>query len=135
MSKQQSNRVPLAGTYLIVLDTNGKAPRFVPLVSSIPNQTLSVIIGRGSDISPRITIVDECVSQMHALLTIDVGDDGQPRCTIRDLGSTNGTSVNGEPLVNRRPYPLKHCDVVNIGGVEMLFYQSSVEAIDLRLAG
>lgn len=58
------------------------------------------------------------VSRHHAL--IRPCDDGY---VIADLDSTNGTFLNGEPLIPHRPYPLRHKDELRIGQlrVQVLF--------------
>jgi eukaryotic-like serine/threonine-protein kinase len=40
---------------------------------------------------------------------------------LTDLGSTNGTTLNGAPLQPQRPYPLKPGDRIRIGEVELEF--------------
>jgi pSer/pThr/pTyr-binding forkhead associated (FHA) protein len=66
-------------------------------------------LGRG----PRVDVIidDPTVSMQHALL--EFSGDG---FRIRDLGSTNGTSVNGAPT---RASSLKHGDRFRIGDVEL----------------
>src|SRR5947209_5397294 len=48
-------------------------------------------VGRGPDCSVRLPRDDLTVSRRHCLLEIDA-----PAATVRDLGSTNGTYVNGQ---------------------------------------
>ena len=59
--------------------------------------TESLIIGRGNDGPGKLGIADNSVSRTHARLTIDVGS-----VVVEDLGSKNGTEVNGELLSERR---------------------------------
>lgn len=67
-----------------------------------------------------ICLDDLTVSGSHALLTISPNDymEGLVDIHIEDLGSTNGTQVNGRPV--RRQF-LKHGDVVTIGTHEFTF--------------
>lgn len=51
----------------------------------------NLIIGRASDAA--IQIDDDTVSSYHAVLTVTTDD-----VTIEDLGSTNGTSLNGTTI-------------------------------------
>ena len=51
-------------------------------------------IGRAPDNS--LVLVDPGVSRCHALLIFQAG-----QCRLEDLGSTNGTKVDGSPLGNR----------------------------------
>jgi DNA-binding SARP family transcriptional activator len=67
----------------------------------------------GRDPSALVRLVDNRVSRSHA--SIVAGDDG---CTLRDLGSSNGTTVNGEPTTERI---LADGDVIGIGGVALVF--------------
>lgn len=70
-------------------------------------------IGRSDDAG--ITLNLAAVSRSHA--AIDVSDG---RCEIRDLGSTNGTIVNGKPLIPEQPQPLVDGDELVIAGVVAL---------------
>lgn len=58
-----------------------------------------------------ILLTDPSVSRQHAVITLE------ERCTIEDVGSTNGTKVNGERLLPGTPYPLADGDEVAFGGV------------------
>ena len=49
----------------------------------------------------RISLPDPKASRSHAKLTL--GADG--RCLVQDLGSSNGTFLNGSPLKPRSPPP------------------------------
>jgi hypothetical protein len=75
----------------------------------------SNVIGRGSDSD--LQLLDQGVSRRH----LDVQYDGQ-RATIYDLGSTNGTTVNGHEVGS---HMLRHGDVVRIGHTRMVFNQDS----------
>ena len=63
------------------------------------------------------------VSKQHAALqwrlTEKVGPDGLPRAAVRlyvmDLGSTNGTLLNGERVEGARYYELLHQDTLRFG--------------------
>lgn len=64
-------------------------------------------IGRDGD----IMLVDPRVSRKHATITLQDG-----LLTLEDAGSTNGTTLNGEPVT--APTPVKQNDVVAFGGLE-----------------
>ena len=67
-----------------------------------------LVIGRHADPPGRLAD-DEEISRVHARLTR--GANG--RCTIEDLGSTNGTFVNGERL--SAPRELRLGDTIEVG--------------------
>lgn len=68
--------------------------------------TGAVIIGRSPDSD--LVIADEFVSSSHA--RIATTPEGT---TLEDLGSTNGTLVNGQPAT--RPLPLAPGDAIEVG--------------------
>ena len=71
-------------------------------------------IGRDSD-NDIVLINDSFVSRFHAWITFEQG-----RFWVEDLGSTNGTLLNGEPLKRRE---LLACgDKIKIGESEMTFF-------------
>ncbi len=74
-------------------------------------------IGRqtGSDLA----LPHSQVSRSHARI-----EAISQECTITDLGSSNGTYVNGEKLAPNAPVTLKDGDTVKIGPFEMHFSQA-----------
>ncbi|MEA2684440.1 MAG: hypothetical protein QOK05_2768 [Chloroflexota bacterium] len=80
-------------------------------------------VGRKDRITNMVPDVDlgtldqeRSVSRRHAELAYEHGT-----ILLRDLGSTNGTSVNGERLMNQVDRALQDGDRVGFGGVEMSF--------------
>ena len=75
-------------------------------------------IGRSSDCD--IFIDDVVVSTEHAVIEqVDSPDTGaQVDFYIHDLGSTNGTQVNGDAISRRK---LSHNDVIRIGWASFKF--------------
>lgn len=69
------------------------------------------ILGRHSD---QVALSDNTISRHHSRLEHD-GDDWQ----IIDLGSSNGTCVNGERITG--PTRLKHGDQIKIGATLLVF--------------
>ncbi|MFL6140039.1 MAG: FtsK/SpoIIIE domain-containing protein [Frankiaceae bacterium] len=59
----------------------------------------SVVVGRGEGCAVRID--DLRVSRRHAELSVDPAGE----VTVTDLGSANGTLVDGEPVAGRAPLP------------------------------
>ncbi len=68
------------------------------------------IIGRSENCD--ISLIKDTVSRTHAEVTID-----NERLFIKDLGSTNGTFINGEAIKGKRE--LVDGDSVNISGEEL----------------
>lgn len=90
---------------LIVHRGPGKGSRF--LLSD------STSIGRSPESD--IFLDDVTVSRKHAL----VSSSGARVFTLKDLGSLNGTYVNGQPVVYA---PLSSGDEIQIGKFHMLFF-------------
>jgi len=68
------------------------------------------ILGRSPQ--ARVTLLDDEVSRLHARILLD--DSGPvPVLTLEDLGSTNGTALNGRTLTGTSP--LKTGDRIGIG--------------------
>ncbi len=79
-----------------------------------------IVIGRSSELD--MVLVEDMVSRKHAKIT--VGGDG--KISIEDLGSTNGTFVNGEKVKQSR---LKEGDRILIGtSILKLVQQGAVGA-------
>jgi pSer/pThr/pTyr-binding forkhead associated (FHA) protein len=77
-----------------------------------------VTLGRISEGQPIVPDVDLTpykayeagVSRIHASLHIAEGS-----ITVTDLGSANGTRINGRQITSHIPYPLKHGDILTLG--------------------
>jgi pSer/pThr/pTyr-binding forkhead associated (FHA) protein len=72
-------------------------------------------------------IDDDSVSAKHARLEYDLG-----AWRITDLGSTNGTAIEGVKLAPDVPTPLPYGATVRFGGVKLHFRE--VESADLAAA-
>ncbi len=84
-----------------------------------PNQTYDLnkdIITLGRDITNDIVINDPEVSRHHMRLTRGAGG-----FTLEDLGSTNGTFVNGQRLTGAKP--LNNGDMIGLGETVTLGYE------------
>ncbi|MGQ9528953.1 MAG: FhaA domain-containing protein [Chloroflexus sp.] len=104
----QSDRAPGRSSGAFFLLQIGNAPQALPIA------TTTVTIGRGLDND--IILEDTRVSRKHAQLRYR-----QRRFWLTDLGSTNGTFVNGERISERA---LRDGDVVSMGGLELTFRES-----------
>lgn len=88
------------------------------LVGDIPLESDCLTIGRRSDNDLRLD--DPTASGAHAALTLEASPylEGYRVAYITDLESTNGTTVNGQPVQRQR---LNAGDVISIGQHELLF--------------
>jgi pSer/pThr/pTyr-binding forkhead associated (FHA) protein len=94
-------------------------PRLQPSRRLLVPDQISVVVGR----DPRVDVVldEPRVSKRHALLERD--DD---RWCVTDLGSKNGTTVNGEPAARVR---LRDGDWISFGGFVAQFAALSDRAV------
>jgi pSer/pThr/pTyr-binding forkhead associated (FHA) protein len=76
-------------------------------------RTGSNIIGRGTDSD--LQLLDQGISRRH----LDVQYDGN-YATAYDLGSTNGSTVNGHEISSQ---VLRHGDVIRVGHTRIVFHQ------------
>jgi pSer/pThr/pTyr-binding forkhead associated (FHA) protein len=72
----------------------------------------TILIGR--DRINNLVLKSRFVSKRHAIISW-----WQDSFEIADLGSTNGTFVNG--ITDLRPIPLKHGDVIHLFDVDIIF--------------
>jgi pSer/pThr/pTyr-binding forkhead associated (FHA) protein len=98
-----------------ILELDGQEVRRFP----IERKRTSIGRARESDVQ----IAVRGVSRTHAIVLMD--DAGN--CTLKDLGSANGTYVNGERIPGE--HELKHGDVVNFLDYALRF-QSQAEESD-----
>jgi two-component system, NtrC family, sensor kinase len=104
--------------YALVVLTGPDSGRRFPLPDREPQ-----LIGRSTEAIP---VADESVSRRHAELTPDDG-----RWWIRDLESTNGTFVNGEPILDR--VPVQPGDRIRCGDTEFQLRHLDESAVHGRL--
>ncbi|GAA1448621.1 MULTISPECIES: DUF3662 and FHA domain-containing protein [Actinomycetes] len=102
MLQVDSENVKGAVAWTPVLEINGKR---YPLSRS------TTVIGRGSDAD--ITVDDTGISRKH----VQIIWDGQ-RAQVQDLGSTNGSQLNGQPV---RKAILEPESVISIGRTRIVF--------------
>ena len=76
-----------------------------------------VVIGRARENA--LALDDPSASSRHCAVIRDGA-----RYTLRDLGSTNGTSLNGEPVRTSRLSPK---DIITVGSVDIIFDGTDVE--------
>jgi LCP family protein required for cell wall assembly len=93
--------------WLLVRGADGAGARV-----ELPSSPLR--IGRALD--NQVVLTDSYASAAHAELVQQKGR----RC-LQDLGSTNGTRLNGQPIPPRKPYALNDGDVIRIGDSELVY--------------
>lgn len=76
----------------------------------------------GSGATNGILCLDPLVSREHAVLSVK----GDGSCWVRDLGSRNGTSVNGLALAKGKERLLRDGDVLSIAYIEFRFVDRNV---------
>jgi len=104
-----------------------RRPRFVLTVTAGPHKGRSFafdehdtfIVGRSPHAHFRLPAKDEFFSRLHLVVEVN-----PPTCRLMDLGSTNGTFVNGQRV---READLKHGDVIQ-GGLTAL--TATVEEVE-----
>ncbi len=84
----------------------------------LPQGTAEVVVGRASDC--QLVIASAAVSRRHARIRRE-----NDRFILEDLGSSNGTLLNGERL--SAPAVLKDQDRISFGSVEALFVAPAPE--------
>ncbi len=108
-------------------------PNRAPITPAVPRLDLRVIDGPATGATYALSgtggllgrapenavcILDEQLSRRHAQVGYEQGI-----YWLMDLGSTNGTAVNGERLA--RPHPLRSGDVIHLGASRLLVTLSS----------
>jgi two-component system response regulator AtoC len=94
------------GPHLVVVEAQSSYPRPLP-----PSGVL--LIGRDSEADLKLS--EPAASRRHAEILMEGGE-----VRVRDLGSMNGTAVNGERVTGERP--LLSGDTVTIGATALILY-------------
>jgi pSer/pThr/pTyr-binding forkhead associated (FHA) protein len=77
----------------------------------IPVPVAVSVLGR---VEGEVLVEDSGVSSRH----LEIENFGPDFCLIRDLGSTNGTELNGKPM-GRDRHPLREGDIIGLGRVRI----------------
>ncbi|MCK9248941.1 MAG: FHA domain-containing protein [Solirubrobacteraceae bacterium] len=117
--------VQIGGSTLRFL-TEGAAPQHSVVIADAPRQSvlLATRISIGRDPAGTIVLDDPNVSRNHAEVALQGGT-----YVLRDLGSRNGTRVNGEPVTE---VALREGDEIGIGPFRFVFDGNTLVARDDR---
>jgi pSer/pThr/pTyr-binding forkhead associated (FHA) protein len=111
-------RPPFGAPYVWVLAAiDGDQPNAVHRIAQY-----ETLIGRGEGV--QIDLADDQVSKRHCLLRVE-----GPVCTIQDLGSLNGTRVNGRKIRDETALRLRHLDEIEIGGTRLFVLHGAFKRI------
>ncbi len=83
-------------------------------------------IGRADDCD--VCVSDPTISGHHCFLVKVDGD----AYALQDNGSTNGTKVNSQPVTADQSIKLKNGDILQVGGVEMLYDDIEGDRVESR---
>jgi diguanylate cyclase (GGDEF)-like protein len=85
-----------------------------PIGEVIPIGPEGIVIGRTAE--SRVYLPEPEVSRRHAKLELISAEGGPPMVHLLDMGSTNGTFVNGHRLDSQGVVVIKDGDVIRVGG-------------------
>lgn len=89
----------------------------LPDGTEVVHELLEATISLGRLADNALQIEDASVSSQHAQLTLGEGGD----YILTDLGSTNGTQLNGRELAEGEGHPLSGGDKVRFGHIETTY--------------
>lgn len=95
-------------------DASGREFGFDVATDELEKRKQSVLIGRDSA-QCDIVLLSASVSRCHARLSVGANNT----LLIEDLGSTNGTSINGEPITTEQPHPLEPGSTLRLGDLKL----------------
>lgn len=81
----------------------------------------AVVLGRGAGCD--VVIEDISISQRHAQLVLELDEDGEPGYLVEDLGSSNGTFLDGKQLQPGKRRPIEDSMSLRLGpAVKLQFF-------------
>jgi hypothetical protein len=120
-SKPAKARVPLPPTTLAAEPVDETTARLVSCKSgsAVALATIPFTIGR--ELDNALVSADELCSRHHARIEIVKTTEGSRCYQLMDVGSSNGTYVNGQRLTIQQPVVLNVGDQIRIGSEEWVF--------------
>ena len=107
-AEREEYRPPFGAPYVWVLVAiDGDQPKAVHRLAQY-----ETVIGRGDEV--QVDLNDDQVSKRHCVVRVE-----GPVCTIQELGSLNGTRVNGRKMRDDTTLRLRHLDEIQIGGTRL----------------
>jgi class 3 adenylate cyclase len=111
-----SRPVPVRGVFHFHgADLSGRKFGFDLEMDELAKRKQSILIGRDSS-QCDVVLTNTSVSRRHARLSVGRGN----ALEIEDVGSTNGTSINGERLATGVPHPLEPGSTLRLGDIELV---------------
>lgn len=96
----------------------------VELFERVLTEPDTVVIGRAEDCGIVIDSTEAGLSRHHCILDVN-----PPILTIEDIGSTNGTVVNGKDIAEAsEPTPLRSGDIVNLANATLHIETSGLDS-------
>ena len=110
--RPEANGKKAAGAPAVLLLLNGGPPNTVGKEWTLDKKSMTMGRYPGSE----ICVNDASMSKAHARITLADGI-----YSLSDLGSTNGTVLNGDALKAYQTYQLRNNDQIKLGGVLFKF--------------
>ncbi|WP_018754036.1 DUF6382 domain-containing protein [Paenibacillus sanguinis] len=118
LSEHKDESLPSAPCFYLERSNSGGIGAAPERISLSPG---SFIIGRSKEL---VQFVEDSTGVSRAHVEVMVSPQG---CTLKDLGSTNGTKLKGELIAPYKAYPLEAGDVFSLTEVNFKFVAYSVQ--------
>jgi adenylate cyclase len=99
------------------VDLSGRKFGFGVEVDDLMKREQGVLIGRDSD-QCDVVLLNTSVSRRHARLSVGLNNT----LHIEDVGSTNGTAINGMPIAPGLSRPLEPGSTLKLGDIELVIH-------------
>jgi pSer/pThr/pTyr-binding forkhead associated (FHA) protein len=117
-AEREEYRPPFGAPYVWILAViDGPQPNAMHRIVQY-----ETVIGRGEGV--QIDLDDEQVSKRHCQIRVE-----GPVCTIQELGSLNGTFVNGRKMRDDTALRLRHLDEIQIGSTRLFLLHGAYKRI------